>query len=64
MRGKEREGEEKRIKEMGATLLHFGMGARTCIGKNISLLEVYKLVPTFLRRFEVGGNASYDIGTR
>lgn len=33
--------------------LHFGMGARTCIGKNISLLEVYKLVPTVLRRFEV-----------
>ena len=24
-----------------------------CIGKNISLLEVYKLVPSFLRRFEV-----------
>jgi hypothetical protein len=38
---------------MSSTLLHFGMGARTCIGKNISLLEVYKLVPTLLRRFEV-----------
>jgi cytochrome P450 len=49
----EREREEKRIKEMGATMLQFGMGARTCIGKNISLLEIYKLVPTFLRRFEV-----------
>ncbi|TVY78358.1 Cytochrome P450 monooxygenase andK [Lachnellula suecica] len=44
--------EEKRVKDMGATLLHFGMGARTCIGKNISLLEIYKLVPTVLRRFE------------
>ncbi|KAL8673603.1 MAG: hypothetical protein Q9168_002001, partial [Polycauliona sp. 1 TL-2023] len=43
---------EKR-KEMDGTMLHFGMGARTCIGKNISLLEMYKLVPTFLRRFEV-----------
>jgi hypothetical protein len=48
--GREREGE---VKKMEATLLHFGMGARTCIGKNISLLEVYKLVPTVLRRFEV-----------
>ncbi|KAH8684385.1 pisatin demethylase [Tricladium varicosporioides] len=48
-----RKAEEKRIKEMGACLLHFGAGARTCIGKNISLLEVYKLVPSFLRRFEV-----------
>lgn len=51
--GKDKEAEEKRIKEMGATLLHFGMGARTCIGKNISLLEIYKLVPSVLRRFEV-----------
>jgi cytochrome P450 len=49
----ERESEEKRIKEMGSVMLHFGMGSRTCIGKNISLLEIYKLVPTFLRRFEV-----------
>jgi cytochrome P450 len=50
---KERESEEKRIKEMTGTMLHFGMGARACIGRNISLLEIYKLVPTFLRRFEV-----------
>lgn len=50
---KEREREEKRIKGMGGVMLHFGMGSRTCIGKNISLLEIYKLVPTFLRRFEV-----------
>ena len=40
-------------KEMEGCMFHFGMGARTCIGKNISLLEVYKLVPSFLRRFEV-----------
>ncbi|KUJ12598.1 cytochrome P450 [Mollisia scopiformis] len=51
--GKGREEEEKRIKEMTGTMLQFGMGARTCIGKNISLLEIYKLVPTVLRRFEV-----------
>ncbi|KAL8727455.1 MAG: hypothetical protein Q9166_006043 [cf. Caloplaca sp. 2 TL-2023] len=43
---------EKR-KEMDGTMLQFGMGARTCIGKNISLLEIYKLVPSFLRRFDV-----------
>ncbi|KAI9717799.1 MAG: hypothetical protein M1812_004528 [Candelaria pacifica] len=45
--------EKERIKEMNSTMFHFGMGARTCIGKNISLLEIYKLVPSFLRRFEV-----------
>jgi cytochrome P450 len=55
---REREMEEKRIKEMGSVMLHFGMGSRTCIGKNISLLEIYKLVPTFLRRFEVCLNSS------
>ncbi len=31
----------------------FGMGSRTCIGKNISLLEVNKLVPQVLRRFDL-----------
>lgn len=51
--GKDKEQEDKRIKEMGSVMLQFGMGARTCIGKNISLLEIYKLVPTVLRRFEV-----------
>jgi cytochrome P450 len=50
---KERNAEEKRIKEMSSVMLHFGMGSRTCIGKNISLLEIYKLVPAVLRRFEV-----------
>ena len=43
---KDQEAEEKRIKEMNGTMMHFGMGARTCIGKNISLLEIYKLVPS------------------
>ena len=47
----EADGEKR--KEMDGTMFQFGMGARTCIGKNISLLEVYKLVPSFLRRFEV-----------
>ena len=38
---------------MDGNMFQFGAGSRTCIGKNISLLEVYKLVPSFLRRFEV-----------
>lgn len=40
-------------RSMEGCMIQFGMGARTCIGKNISLLEIYKLVPSFLRRFEV-----------
>ena len=34
-------------------VLQFGAGHRVCIGKNISYLEVYKVVPELLRRFEV-----------
>lgn len=30
----------------------FGAGARTCIGKNISLMEIGKLVPELVRRFD------------
>lgn len=49
----DKEKEEARIKEMTGTMLQFGMGSRTCIGKNISLLEIYKLVPSLLRAFDV-----------
>lgn len=45
-------GTEQR-KEMEAAMFQFGAGSRTCIGKNVSLLEVYKLIPNFLTRFNV-----------
>jgi cytochrome P450 len=32
--------------------LAFGMGSRTCIGKNLSLLEISKLIPQLLRTFD------------
>ncbi|KAL4863594.1 hypothetical protein BDV12DRAFT_189594 [Aspergillus spectabilis] len=44
---------EEKLKTMNGTMLQFGAGARTCIGKNISLMEIYKLIPSFLRRFDV-----------
>lgn len=47
------EASSEKLKEMKGSMLQFGAGARTCIGKNISLLEIYKLVPSFLRRFEI-----------
>jgi cytochrome P450 len=40
---------------MGNANFTFVMGSRTCIGKNISLLEIHKIVPTILLRFEVSG---------
>ena len=52
------EASPEKLREMKATMFQFGAGARTCIGKNISLLEIYKLVPSFLRRFEVSSCAS------
>ncbi|KAJ0426573.1 hypothetical protein BJY00DRAFT_298131 [Aspergillus carlsbadensis] len=42
-----------KLKVMNGMMLQFGSGSRTCIGKNISLMEIYKLVPSFLRRFDV-----------
>lgn len=50
---KDAAAEEKRIKEMNGHMFQFGMGSRTCIGKNISLLEIYKVIPSLLRRFDV-----------
>lgn len=46
-------GDELKVREMNKALFHFGAGSRTCLGKHIGLLEMYKLIPSFLRRFEV-----------
>lgn len=42
-----------KLARMRRSMFQFGAGSRTCIGKNISLLETYKMIPTFLRKFEV-----------
>lgn len=34
------------------SFVKFGAGARTCIGKNISLLELSKAIPQLVRNFE------------
>jgi cytochrome P450 len=46
--------------EMKNSLFSFGAGARTCIGKNISYLEMYKLVPAVLREFDVSRSLCFD----
>ncbi|KAH8683619.1 cytochrome P450 [Ilyonectria robusta] len=45
--------DEEKIKQMDRNLLTFGAGARTCIGKNISIMEVGKFVPQILRAFDL-----------
>ena len=34
-------------------MLQFGKGAKTFIGLNVAIAELYKFVPWFLREFEV-----------
>lgn len=41
------------IKEMERHLLHFGVGPYTCIGRNIALMEIYRVVPALLRKFDM-----------
>ncbi|GLA22359.1 hypothetical protein AnigIFM63326_003271 [Aspergillus niger] len=48
----EAEFKMRRQNMLGATLT-FGAGPRTCIGKNISLLEIYKLIPSLLLAYKV-----------
>lgn len=44
---------ERRLKLMNGATFTFGKGHRTCIGKNISLLEIYKMLPSFFFTYEV-----------
>ncbi|ETN45759.1 uncharacterized protein HMPREF1541_09592 [Cyphellophora europaea CBS 101466] len=43
----------ERLAVMERSNLAFGHGARSCIGKNISMLEIAKLVPQILRHYEL-----------
>lgn len=37
---------------MEQSLIPFGLGSRTCIGKNVSLLEINKIMPVLVRDFD------------
>ncbi|CZR68485.1 related to pisatin demethylase cytochrome P450 [Phialocephala subalpina] len=41
------------LKTMDRAFLAFGYGARTCIGKNISIMEMGKFVPQIFRHFDI-----------
>ena len=40
-------------RKMERAMLQFGAGSHVCLGQNIALLEIYKLVPSLLRTYEV-----------
>ncbi|KAL4892892.1 cytochrome P450 [Aspergillus ambiguus] len=43
----------QKLARMEQNFLSFGAGSRTCIGKNISLLEMSKVIPQLYRKFEI-----------
>ncbi|KAL2431956.1 Pisatin demethylase [Exophiala dermatitidis] len=47
----EKEGGE-RLKSMENYYMPFGLGSRTCLGRHISFLEMSKLIPQIVRRFD------------
>lgn len=47
------ENSPETLKEMEQSFFTFGSGSRTCIGKNISLMEMHKIIPQLLREFEI-----------
>ncbi|KAI1174582.1 putative cytochrome P450 [Nemania sp. FL0916] len=55
------DGDQEQLKKMNASLLTFGAGHRVCLGKHISYLEIFKLVPTLLQAYDIelaeGGRA-------
>ena len=42
---------QDQLLEMERYWIPFGAGTRTCIGKNISILEISKLIPQLVRRY-------------
>lgn len=51
-----------RKQKMTRATLTFGAGTRTCIGKNISLLEIYKVIPSLFQTYEVCGMSVFLTG--
>lgn len=46
-------GDVEKTKYMDHHILSFGSGKRSCLGKNIAMLELIKLVPALLLRYEI-----------
>ncbi|KAK3940293.1 Pisatin demethylase [Diplogelasinospora grovesii] len=51
--GEDDEAYKARLQKWNAADLTFGNGSRVCIGRNLALVEVYKIVATLVSRYEV-----------
>ncbi|KAH6843270.1 cytochrome P450 [Chaetomium sp. MPI-CAGE-AT-0009] len=51
--GESEEEHKERMARWGQSLLAFGGGYRICLGRNLSMMEVYKVVPTLLASFDI-----------
>jgi cytochrome P450 len=47
------DSDKKKLAEMEKSFFSFGAGSRTCVGKNISLMEMTKIIPQMLREYEI-----------
>ncbi|KAK4942564.1 hypothetical protein LTR10_017693 [Elasticomyces elasticus] len=54
------------LRKMNEVMFQFGGGSRTCLGKHIAYLEMYKLIPSFLRRFQIKAcsDEEWDLHTK
>ncbi|KAL3293974.1 benzoate 4-monooxygenase cytochrome p450 [Colletotrichum asianum] len=51
--GEDDEAYKLRMRQWNATGIVFGGGSRICLGRNLSLMEIYKVVPSLIARFEI-----------
>lgn len=51
--GENDEAFKKRMQEWGNATITFGGGSRICLGRNLSMMEVYKVVPTLIANFDI-----------
>lgn len=43
----------ERMQRFNSAWLAFGGGSRICLGRNLSQMEVYKIIPTLIARYDI-----------
>ena len=52
--------DRKTAYKMERAMFHFGAGNHLCLGQNIAWMEIYKLVPSMIRTYEVPRPSSFN----